>query len=149
MPLAPSDREPKARALGKALITSWPVWWAIAVVTWMITNHNSSPPDPALVGTETYGHNQTGDLSMYTRWTLIEFLWVMITTKPWSKTHQSRGYLIAFATLVPWALFCTLISLHGGTINGIHLLGVYGLIISLGIAYSRTSRSDGVVTTSS
>ena len=71
----------------------------------------------------------------------------MITTKPWSKNHQSRGYLIAFATLVPWAIFSTLISLHGGTINGIHLLGLYGLIISLGVAYSRASKSDGVVTT--
>ena len=149
MPLAPSDTEPEAGARFKDLIASWPVWWAIAVGTWMITNHNGSPPDPASVGTETYGHNQPGDLSMYTRWTLMEFLWVMITTKPWSKTHQPRGYLIAFATLVPWAFFSTLISLHGGTINGIHLLGLYGLIVSLGVAYSRASTSDGVVTTTS
>ena len=144
MPLAPSDTEPTKRAHLYGLIASWPIWWAIALITWMISNHNSSPPDSALAGTEAYGHNQPGDLAMYIGWTLTEFFWVMVTTKPWSKLHRPSGYLMAFATLIPWALFSTLISLHGGTINGIHLLGLYGLIIILGVAHSRSSKSDGV-----
>lgn len=88
----------------------------------------TDPYDPALTGTERYGHNGAGAFQRYTLLILIEFLVLAAVLVPYS---FSRFYwvrpLILQILFFGWTLLMLVSGMHGGNVDALHTLYLLGI----------------------
>ena len=96
-------------------------WVAVAVA--MAGSWSSDPYDPALTGSDAYGHNGEGGLSFGLVLTGIEALVLLLALRPWSYTARSWARpLVTLGAALPWTLLSALLTMHAGGIIALHLL---------------------------
>jgi len=95
----------------------------------------TDPFNPALTGTDSYGHNGEGDFQQYALMISIEFLVIMAVLLPYS---FSRFYWIRLLILQPlfvgWMFLMAIAGMHSGGVHGLHtlyLLGINAIIFIL------------------
>lgn len=113
---------PQRVGLGRALrLAGLPCLW-LAIVVLMIRSHLGDPYDPALTGTEAYGHNHEGALLQGVIWTFTELVIVSAILRPWTYRRSWGRALGALALLVPWTGLALLMTMHAGGIVALHAL---------------------------
>ncbi len=120
----------------------------IMTITWMWTNWARDPYNPALIGTQAYGHNGQGALREGFLWTLLELCVLYAIVRPWS-FRRSIGRLVgALLLLGPWTVVTTVASMHAGGIMLIHsfwlvMVGavLFGALIACFVSFR--SEDDG------
>jgi hypothetical protein len=113
------------RALFPALL-----WLGAAVLMWR--NWQQDPYDPALTGTDAYGHNWQGALSQGLAFSLGELLVYYAITRPWRR--ESGSVLVPVLGLLlfgGWSLFQMVMLMHAGGIQGLHVLWLWALDLLL------------------
>ena len=110
-----------------------PLAWA-SVAAAMGASWSSDPYDPALTGTDAYGHNGEGGLSFGLMLTGIEALVLLFALRPWSYTARSWARpLVTLGAALPWTLLSALLTMHAGGIIVLHLLWLLAVDAALAV----------------
>ena len=92
----------------------------------------NDPYNPALTGTERYGHNGAGDFQGYAVMILVEFLVLTAVLIPYS---FSRFYWIRLVILQPlfmtWMFLMAVAGMHGGGVHALHTLYLLGINVMI------------------
>jgi hypothetical protein len=132
---------PAARALR---IAPLPLLWLTTVML-MARSWAGDPHDPALEGTDRYGHNHDGALADGVVFTVIELAVLLAILRPWSYDRSWGRSLAATVLLLPMTALSMLMSMHAGGIIGLHFTWLLLALVGEGIAFlvSAISRYRG------
>jgi hypothetical protein len=115
------------------------LWLGAAVLMWRDWAHD--PYDPALTGTDAYGHNAKGDLPRCLMLSLAELAAYYAFTWPWVRRRAGwLGLAIALGAMatIPWSCMSTLMVMHAGGVLAIHALWTWALcaliLVEAGVA---------------
>lgn len=89
-----------------------------------IEEHNT-----AMHITQSYGHNQEGDLWMGLLLLSVELLVFYRIIKPWSFDKSYERVAIAVSVFLLWAFVSLMMCMHAGGVFMLHFLWVFSLII--------------------
>jgi hypothetical protein len=128
-------------------------FWIIGAL-FMTGAYYANPHDPALTGTEAYGHTRIGELARILQITAGEILVFVLVLRPWS---YHRSWLRAFAGLVlltPWLLLWSVVAMHSGPATHAHTswllllwiaLAISGTVSGMGAARARRKPREAAV----
>jgi hypothetical protein len=104
--------------------------YGLMIVVLMYLDYRYDPPNPALTGTATYGHNIEGEFEQNVIYTVMELVILYIILRPWSYHHSWGRSLAVLILLFPW-ICLHLVNIHVGGTTTIHGLGLLLLEIIL------------------
>jgi hypothetical protein len=105
--------------------------WAVAAAG-MVSSSLRDPYDPALQGTQRYGHNHQGALREGLVASLVELAVLYVVLQPWMKSGRTWLRVLAvLVPLVPWTLFSGVLCMHAGDIVVIHFLWLLAVVLVL------------------
>jgi hypothetical protein len=133
---------PAARALR---IAPLPLLWLTTVIL-MVRSWAGDPYDPALEGTDRYGHNHDGALTDGVVFTVIELAVLLAILRPWSYDRSWGRSLVATMLLLPVTAFSMLMSMHAGGIIALHFTWLFLALVGVAIAFlvSAISKYRGI-----
>jgi hypothetical protein len=113
----------------------------------MVSTYLGNPHDPALKGTEAYGHTQRGELAHILGITAGEVLVLLLLLRPWSYDRSWLRALGALLVLTPWLMLWGILGLHAGPTTHTHTallllvwVSLVGASVVSGIAALRARR---------
>ena len=104
--------------------------YGLLLVVLMYLDYRHDPPNPALIGTATYGRNAVGEFERNIIRTVLELVILYLILRPWSYHHSWERPLVALSLLLPWTCL-HLINMHVGGVTTIHGLGL--LLLGTGL----------------
>ena len=122
--------EPTGRKQWFGTVLPFLAWAATTAV--MIQEWQHDPYNPALKGTESYGHNQAGALGRGVLYATVDLVVLCLVLRPWSYDRSWRRAALALLLFAPWALLNVITLMHAGGVWATHVMSV--LAIWLGLA---------------
>ena len=104
--------------------------YGLLLVGLMYLDYRHDPPNPALMGTATYGHNAVGEFERNVIRAVLELMILYLILRPWSYQHSWERPLVALILFLPWTCL-HLINIHVGGVTTIHGLGL--LLLEAGL----------------
>jgi len=107
--------------------------YGLMIVVLMYLDYRHDPPNPALTGTATYGHNVEGEFEQNVNRTVTELVILYVILRPWSYRHSWGRSLAALVLFFPWTCL-HLVNIHVGgatTIHGLGLLFLEAILFSV------------------
>ena len=102
------------------------------------------PPNPALQGTDAYGHNHAGVFTGALWFMAAELAVLYLIVRPWSYRRSFKRLIVALTLFVPWMTLSGMALMHAGAVVALHFFWLFvldtALIICLLVSVIATQR---------